>query len=165
MVGSAPRVGAAGRYQEEATMTTQLRRRMAMSALFRAFKPGTPGLGRRLAAIPRMVRATLRGEYDGGGRLAMMFMAGLYIVSPVDIAPEAFLFVLGLVDDAAVAAYFAGALLDETERFLTWERERSRVIPGNVTGRGYRVPGGRTHPGTVPGRPGADATRPRPGRR
>ena len=111
-------------------MAGTLRRRMAFTALLRVFKPGTPGLGKRLAAVPRMVRATMRKEYDGGGRLTMMALAGVYIVSPIDLGPELFLFVLGLVDDAAVAAYFAGALLDETERFLEWEKQRARVVPG-----------------------------------
>jgi uncharacterized membrane protein YkvA (DUF1232 family) len=112
--------------------TSTLRRRMAWTALLRVFKPGTPGLGRRLGAIPRMVAASLRGEYDGRSRLAMMGLAGFYIVSPVDLVPELFLAVLGLVDDAAVAVWFAGALLDETERFLEWERRRAGTIPGFV---------------------------------
>lgn len=109
-----------------------LRRRMALSALTRAFKPGTPSLGRRIAALPRMIRATMKGEYDGGGRLAMMAMAGVYIISPIDVIPELFTLLIGLVDDAAVAAYFAGALLDETERFLEWERSRTMVVPGHL---------------------------------
>ena len=113
-------------------MAGTLRRKMAWTALLRVFKPGTPGLGKRLAAIPRMIAATMRGEYDGKGRLAMMAMAGVYIVSPVDLVPELFLTILGLIDDAAVAVYFAGALLDETERFLEWEKERDRVVPGYV---------------------------------
>jgi uncharacterized membrane protein YkvA (DUF1232 family) len=111
-------------------MAAQLRRRTAMTALFRVFRPGTPGLGRRLAAIPRMIRATMRKEYDGGGRLLMMAAAGVYIASPIDLVPEAFLLILGLVDDAAVAAFFAGALLDETERFLAWEESRRTVVEG-----------------------------------
>jgi uncharacterized membrane protein YkvA (DUF1232 family) len=119
-----------------------LRRRMALSALLRVFKPGTPGLGRRIAAIPRMIRATMKGEYDGGGRLGMMALASVYIISPIDVVPEAFLFVLGLVDDAAVAAYLAGAVLDETERFLDWEKQRANVIPGQAGGpaRGTPLP-------------------------
>jgi uncharacterized membrane protein YkvA (DUF1232 family) len=107
---------------------------MAFSALVRVFRPDTPGIGRRLAALPRMIRATMRGEYDGAGRLTMMAIAGAYIVSPIDLVPEAFLLILGLVDDAAVAGYFAGALMDETERFLEWEKRRHNVIPGEVTG-------------------------------
>jgi uncharacterized membrane protein YkvA (DUF1232 family) len=116
-------------------MAGALRRRMAWTALLRVFKPGTPGLGRRLAAIPRMVTATIRGEYDGKSRLAMMAAAAALIVSPVDVVPEAAFLILGLIDDAAMAAWFAGALLDETERFLEWERDRARTIPG------YAVPG------------------------
>ncbi|NJC70266.1 DUF1232 domain-containing protein [Planosporangium thailandense] len=121
-------------------MAGLLRRRMAWTALLRVFKPGTPGLGRRLAAIPRMLGATLRGEYDGKGRLTMMTIAGLYILSPIDLVPEAIFLVLGLVDDAAVAAWFAGALLDETERFLEWERQRAMVVPGHVVSDGHPWP-------------------------
>jgi uncharacterized membrane protein YkvA (DUF1232 family) len=113
-------------------MSTELRRRTAWRAILRVFKPGTPGLGRRLGAIPRMVGATMRGEYDGKSRLAMMLVSGAYIVSPIDLVPEGILMFIGLIDDAAVAAWFAGALMDETERFLAWEKEQSRVIPGHA---------------------------------
>jgi uncharacterized membrane protein YkvA (DUF1232 family) len=113
-------------------MAANLRRRMAWTALLRVFKPGTPGMGKRLAAVPRMIAATMRGEYDGKGRLAMLVMSGAYIISPIDLVPEAFLLILGLVDDAAVAVYFAGALMDETERFLAWEKERDQVLNGYV---------------------------------
>ncbi|WP_432831673.1 YkvA family protein [Dactylosporangium sp. CA-092794] len=109
-----------------------LRRRMAWTALLRVFKPGTPGIGKRLAAIPRMIKATFKREYDGGARLAMLAAAGVYIISPIDAVPEAFLLVFGLVDDLAVAGYFAGALMDELERFLEWEKLRDNVIPGHV---------------------------------
>jgi uncharacterized membrane protein YkvA (DUF1232 family) len=112
-----------------------VRRRLAWSALLRAFKPGTPGVGRRLSALPRMIGATLRGEYDGKGRLALMAVSALYMLSPVDAVPEGLLLVLGLVDDAAVGVWLAGAVLDETERFLEWERQRSRVIPGHLARR------------------------------
>lgn len=115
-------------------MAARLRRRAAMTALMRTFKPGTPGLGKRVAAIPRLIRASTRGEYDGGQRLVMMLVAGAYIVSPIDAIPEAFTFVFGLIDDAFVATWFAGALMAETERFLEWERHRDNVIPGNVVG-------------------------------
>jgi uncharacterized membrane protein YkvA (DUF1232 family) len=131
---------------------------MAWTALLRVFKPGTPGLGRRIAAIPRMMAATMRGEYDGKSRLAMMAVAGMYIVSPIDFVPEAIFLVLGLVDDAAVAAWFAGAILDETERFLEWERRRATTTPGQAH------PG--AHPGASPGaHPGAGYPHPHHGHR
>jgi uncharacterized membrane protein YkvA (DUF1232 family) len=116
-------------------MGSALRRRMAWTALLRAFKPGTPGLGRRLAAIPRMIGATMRGEYDGKSRLALMAISAAYMVSPIDAVPEGILLLIGLVDDAAVAVWLAGAVLDETERFLEWERQRARVVPGYVVRR------------------------------
>jgi uncharacterized membrane protein YkvA (DUF1232 family) len=79
-----------------------------------------------------MIMATITGKYDGKGRLAAMVFAGAYIASPIDLVPEAFLLLLGLVDDAAVAVWLAGAVLSETERFLEWEADRTRVIPGRA---------------------------------
>jgi uncharacterized membrane protein YkvA (DUF1232 family) len=116
-------------------MPANLRRRNALVAFARAFRPGGPGVGKQLTAIPRMVTATLRRRYDGGGRLLLMLVAALYIISPIDALPEAFLSVFGLVDDAFVVTWLVGAVLSETERFLHWERG-DRVIDGRVAGRG-----------------------------
>ncbi len=112
-------------------MATRLRRTAAFTALWRALTAGHrggPSVGRRLAALPRMIKASLTGRYDGGGRLAMMAAGLLYVVSPIDFVPEAFLLLLGLADDAVVVTWLAGAVLSETERFLEWERQRSMVI-------------------------------------
>jgi uncharacterized membrane protein YkvA (DUF1232 family) len=109
-----------------------MRRHLAIVALIRAFKPGSPGLTRRLAAMPRLIRASLRGEYDAGARLLLMAAASLYIISPLDAIPELFTAFIGLIDDAFVATWLAGALLGETERFLEWERSRKVVRPTNV---------------------------------
>jgi uncharacterized membrane protein YkvA (DUF1232 family) len=71
-----------------------------------------------------MIRATLRREYDGGGRLSLMAAVTAYLLSPLDfIADTLFLFV-GVVGDAALVTWLFGALIDETERFLTWEQQR-----------------------------------------
>jgi uncharacterized membrane protein YkvA (DUF1232 family) len=117
--------------EEEAQMGKTLGRTAAFRALWRVLTAGSrggPPLGRRLAALPRMIRASLRGEYDGGARLTLMTVAAAYVASPVDLVPEAFLLVFGLVDDAVVVTWLAGALLAETERFLTWEATRT-VLP------------------------------------
>lgn len=106
-----------------------------MLAFARVFKPGTPGLGRRLSAIPRMIRASMKGEYDGGFRLALMAAASVYIVSPIDAIPEAIFLFVGLIDDAFVVTWLTGTLLAETERFLEWEKSMGRgphVVPGHV---------------------------------
>ena len=68
-------------------MSARLRRHTALMAFARAFKPGTPGLGQRIAAMPRLIKASMRGEYDGGTRLFLMAGASLYILSPIDAIP------------------------------------------------------------------------------
>jgi uncharacterized membrane protein YkvA (DUF1232 family) len=95
-------------------------------AFIRAFRPDTPGIGQRLAALPRMIKASVKREYDGGHRLLLMAVAALYIVSPIDAVPELFWLLFGLIDDAFVITWLAGALLSETERFLEWEKQRGR---------------------------------------
>jgi uncharacterized membrane protein YkvA (DUF1232 family) len=128
----------------------RLGRKAAMTALWTALtasRRGGPTLGRRLAAIPRMIGAILTGRYDGKARLAGMALAGAYIVSPIDFVPEAFLLWFGLVDDAAIAVWLAGAVL--SERFLEWERRRHEAMAGRSARRpadtapGRRL-GGRT---------------------
>lgn len=117
-------------------MSARLRRRNALVAFARAFQPGTPNLGRRVAAVPRMLVASVRRQYDGGWRLLMMAAASLYILSPLDAVPELFTLFVGLIDDAFVVTWLVGALLAETERFLEWEKNQGRgpsVVPGKVT--------------------------------
>jgi uncharacterized membrane protein YkvA (DUF1232 family) len=104
------------------------RRIAALGALWRAVsqgrKPGAPGLGDRLRALPRMAAGAMSGRYPelSRGRLALVVLALAYLVSPVDLVPELFLPLLGLGDDAVVALWLGGAFLVETERFLQWER-------------------------------------------
>jgi uncharacterized membrane protein YkvA (DUF1232 family) len=114
-----------------ADMAKTLKRTAAFTALARALMSGSrggPSLGRRLAALPRMIKATTRGEYDGGMRVAMMAAMTAYVVSPIDVIPEAFVLVFGLADDALMITWLAGTVLSETERFLEWEKERARVV-------------------------------------
>ncbi|MFI5492744.1 YkvA family protein [Actinoplanes sp. NPDC051859] len=116
-------------------MAKALRRTAAFSALAKALMGGArggPSIGKRLAALPRMLTATARGQYDGGLRVALMTAATLYVVSPIDAVPEAFLLVLGLADDAAMIAWLAGSVLSETERFIQWEKERDSVLLGKI---------------------------------
>ncbi len=84
-----------------------------------------------MRALPRMVGDALSGRYValGHGRLAMLGLALAYLVSPVDVVPEAVVPLLGLVDDGVVALWLGGAFLAETDRFLAWERDRTAVGP------------------------------------
>jgi len=112
-------------------MAKTLKRAAAFTALARALTSGSrggPSIGKRLAALPRMLRATARREYDGGMRVALMAAAAAYVISPIDFIPEAFFLVFGLADDAVVITWLAGTVLSETERFLEWEKQRDRVV-------------------------------------
>ena len=106
-------------------------------------RPGGPGLGEQLAAVPRMIGASVQGHYAGlsRGRLAMIAMLLLYVISPIDVLPEGFLLLFGLVDDAAIAAVVAGWLLGEADNYLDWERGRTLAVPGRT------VPGTTVHRG------------------
>jgi uncharacterized membrane protein YkvA (DUF1232 family) len=112
-------------------MAKTLKRTAAFTALARALmsgRHGGPTVGKRLAALPRMLKATAKGEYDGGVRVAMMAAATAYVISPIDLIPEAFFLVFGLADDAVMITWLAGTVLSETARFLEWEKQRDRVV-------------------------------------
>ncbi|HWO51167.1 MAG TPA: YkvA family protein [Ornithinibacter sp.] len=117
-----------------------------------AVRPGGPSIGERAGAVPRMVRATFSGEYVGvsKGRLMLMLAAAGYLVSPLDIIPEAVLPIVGLADDALVLSWLATKLVEETEAFLAWENG-TMGAPTGPTGTGS---GGAAYPGS-PGWTGA----------
>ena len=121
-------------------------------ALRAATRPGAPGMGERLTALPRMVRAALRGEYVGitRGRLLGMLGALLYIVSPVDLVPEGLFAVFGLADKALMVTWLATSLVNDTEAYLLWERGLS----GGATSASSGPQDARTDERTTP----ADAT-------
>ena len=118
-------------------MASNMRRAAAFTAIWRALtaSKGGPPLSKRMAALPRMFWYTITGRYDGFGRLFAISLATLYVASPIDLFPEAVLLLPGLLDDALIAAWIAGAVLSETERFLLWERVRAgsgTVKPASV---------------------------------
>ncbi len=114
-----------------------------------AVRPGGPSIGERAGAVPRMVRATFSGEYVGvsKGRLMLMLAAAGYLVSPLDIIPEAVLPIVGLADDALVLSWLATKLVEETEAFLAWE-QGTMGAPTGSTGDGS---GGAAYPGSAGG--------------
>ena len=120
-----------------AVQSTRRKGRLAAAygVLKQSRKPGSPGMGERVGAIPRMVGATLTGRYPGLSRAKLLLLtAGAgYIVSPIDAVPEAFLLLLGVVDDIGVAVWLASVLLVETDHFLAWER--GEPAPGGETQR------------------------------
>lgn len=98
-------------------------------------RPGGPNLLTRAQCVPRLTRATLNGSYIGTtpGRLALVAAAAAYVISPVDLVPEAVLPLIGLTDDVLVLRWAVSTLVDETDRFLAWEGSRRHWVPGPVT--------------------------------
>lgn len=96
-----------------------------------AVRPGSPGLADRMSAVPRMASAVMRGDYRGTSwaHLALLAGAVLYIVSPLDVMPEAIFGIFGVADDAVVATWLAAALVQDTEAFLMWERAQGTHAP------------------------------------
>jgi uncharacterized membrane protein YkvA (DUF1232 family) len=116
-----------------------MRRAAALATLWRALRaarrPGAPGLGAYLAAVPRMLRLGLTGRYPGldKSRILLAVIGLLYVLSPVDLMPEILLGPFGLGDDTVVLAWVAGALIGEADAFLRWEAAGgSRVVMGEV---------------------------------
>lgn len=122
----------------KATRSRVLLLRSFLVAVRSAVRPGSPGMGQRFAAVPRMVRAAIVGEYRGlsRGRVALFAGAVAYLLSPIDLLPEAILPLIGLADDAVVLAWLAAALVTETERFLQWEYAMRNPVPGWVVREG-----------------------------
>ncbi len=124
---------------------SQRRRKAAYTAAAAAaMSEGPMSFGQRVACVPGLVRDTLSGRYDGlgKGRLAMMAVALAYIVSPIDVLPEALLTIPGLMDDAAVAAWLIATLMGATTAY--------RASVGASTGAGAGAPSAaRVVPGEV----------------
>ena len=107
-----------------------------------ATRPGGPSLGERATAVPRLVAAVRSGEYHGTSmvKLGLVAAGAAYVVSPVDLLPEGLLGILGLADDAMVLGWVATTVVEETEKFLEWERTTGRgpdapdTVPSDVVG-------------------------------
>lgn len=103
-------------------MSRRRRKAAYTAAAAAAMSDGPLGFGQRVASLPGLVRDTMNGRYDGlgKGRLAMMAVALIYILAPIDILPEAFLTIPGLMDDAAVAAWLIASLMGATTAYRVW---------------------------------------------
>jgi uncharacterized membrane protein YkvA (DUF1232 family) len=95
-------------------------------------KPGSPGLMTRVRAIPRMIGAVMRGRYAGmgKGKLTLLGLGVVYILSPIDVVPD-FLVLIGVADDFGVFLWLLASLLGESGRYV--EHERS-IIQGRLEG-------------------------------
>lgn len=116
-------------------MSRRRREAAYAAAAAAAVSDGPTGLGSRVASIPRLARDVLTGQYGGmtRGRLGLMALAVVYIVSPIDVLPEALMTIPGLADDAAIAAWLVAALFGATTAYRAWEYDQSSPAVGTQT--------------------------------
>ena len=101
-----------------------------------AASDGPVGFAQRLASVPRLVRDVVLGRYDGLSRrrLLVMVLAAGYVLSPIDLLPEALLTLPGLADDALVAGWLVAAVLGATGAYAAWHAgEVTPAAPGATT--------------------------------
>jgi uncharacterized membrane protein YkvA (DUF1232 family) len=108
---------------------------LTLAKAFRtATRPGTPGLGTRLVCLPRLVRATITGDYTGTSRLRLLLISGalVYLISPIDLVPVVLVPLIGLSGDALVISWIVASLINATESFLRWEGDRHLIVRGRL---------------------------------
>ncbi|GAA1551215.1 YkvA family protein [Kribbella lupini] len=83
----------------------------------------------RAKALPRLIRAARRGEYPGlpTSRMALWGFALLYLVSPIDVLPE-LLPIIGVADDAGVAAWLFTSVSTAAGLYLRHERDQQKGL-------------------------------------
>ncbi|MEV6282221.1 YkvA family protein [Kribbella sp. NPDC051770] len=83
----------------------------------------------RAKALPRLIRAARRGEYPGlpTSRMALWGFAVLYLVSPIDVLPE-LLPIIGVADDAGVAAWLFTSVSTAAGLYLRHERDQEKRL-------------------------------------
>ena len=101
-------------------------------------------LGQRLAAILPMLGDAFLGRWSGAprGKLLLALLGVGYVLSPLDVMPEAFLGPFGLGDDLAIALVSVAALLNAADSWLG---------RGSAASAGGQTPGGQTPGGQTPG--------------
>lgn len=75
-----------------------------------------------LGILSRLIKAAVSKEYHGipTSTIVMGVAVIIYFLSPIDLVPD-WIPVIGLLDDAALLAWFMTSIKEEMDRFLEWE--------------------------------------------
>lgn len=95
---------------------------------------GAPTLWQMVVGFPKLIGATMSGKYSQGSRpkIIGMLLAVVYILLPVDALPESIMGLFGLVDDAVVMTWLAGAVIDESTAYSRWRQSKTSVDSPDV---------------------------------
>lgn len=76
----------------------------------------------------RMIKAAISGEYHGIEKktLLMGIAVLIYLLTPIDLIPD-FIPVIGMLDDAALLAWFLTSIKTELDHFSTWEETQPKT--------------------------------------
>ena len=84
-------------------------------------------MAEKFLLLVRMIEAALRGEYEIDlGSLALLITVVIYVISPIDAAPD-FLPFIGWLDDASVVGIIFKILEDMISKFEKYEKEKNRI--------------------------------------
>ena len=84
-------------------------------------------MAEKFLLLVRMIEAALKGEYEVDlGSLALLITAVIYVISPIDAAPD-FLPFIGWLDDASVVGIIFKILEDMISKFEKYEKEKNRI--------------------------------------
>lgn len=81
-----------------------------------------------LSKIPdifRMVNLWRKGLYKTNSMdLILPLLGFLYVLSPIDLIPDFFIPVIGILDDLAVLSIALPKMMKEVDKFLLWEAQQ-----------------------------------------
>lgn len=84
-------------------------------------------MAEKFLLLVRMIEAALKGEYEVDlGSLALLIAAVIYVISPIDAAPD-FLPFIGWLDDISVVGIIFKILEDMISKFEKYEKEKNRI--------------------------------------
>ncbi len=78
-----------------------------------------------LQLLSRMIKAAVSGEYNGipNSTVVAGVAVFIYFLSPIDLIPDV-IPIIGLLDDAALLAWFMASIKTELDKFKAWEATR-----------------------------------------
>jgi uncharacterized membrane protein YkvA (DUF1232 family) len=84
------------------------------------------GVWENFQQLFRMIKASTSGQYHGVEKKTLLggIAVLIYLLTPIDLVPD-FIPVIGMLDDAALLAWFLTSIKTELDHFVEWEKTKS----------------------------------------